>query len=1241
MSFPTFEINCVECEIELLDNYQEKVYSKCQFPVFEFRKWLLSEKKPCQLPNNYLKVSLSLLYADCLTRECFLRMKDAPKNNQLFGRAQIKIGEYFECLATKMSSNDVVLEVHEALLDCPQFKPFYGKNKLQNYMESLFSALDSLVNQSYLAKCMPKDGDQFVGQSRNNLFKIGLIAGRFGTHRFQSNICLNCNIKNEKQVQNTINAIELKSDQQKNKNSVVSKLTNFFKRKNFVQIEDFVANKAPKPIQINCQICNETLANSLITEHQQSNPETTIFAIDDSRQQLALKDKIQLQFESETITKCISFVYLTNEGSAQSIYVKVTEYWICITNNSVLRLSCDEFNEVLSNNSHSVSLVAYSKLVEPNMILGNGMTADIQGSIKLPLSICVLLQEPKKLSFSLSQLFCDHFELKPAAFKLDYSSSFQLHKTAKLALIEYGIFAQIISKQQFFTILSNSNLLSKYGCHFDEMANAQICQTCMKKERKRTFIDGLQLSLKLKIIENKTKCGAAFVKNNKEMVELTFSNDFAKRVCDNIKRTGNLLGISQKESNEFNNDFNVQTDDSKLVESGIESNMRISNFTFKGSNSRLETLIGPFEESLIKSITSKTQSNDEIDMNDTLPKLRAAMNVALNVSSSDFTTVGCKQLQADIQEVVTQTTHFVPRQSLQVPLNNNLCDSPLPKFNCLVSPTDVKFLCPQITIQPVDYLHKQQHADSFFKRKPVNRSGDKKHCSAINETKNSNFIGKKLELNFGHDNNEIEFLDIESAERMFPSLSVASGGHNDRMRTSPDQTNSLLDRIEITEFNKPQITKSCMRKRSSKTPVHKRTIWPTSNPLNSPNVSAELIANSQSKSNISHFNDERIENGSQRADTPAVPAHVHFFEDPSSVKNDHEDADSSYRLGCIRTNKKSKFVNPQNNSILTDISRSEISSMHRSIYEIITMRLEAEADAKKSTNQFHQMIVETASNNLKKVVRQCVERLNFECKVRLQHNIVKPAPVTFMLTIKKDKENVQPAPKVINLAKNELSNQKRGLEWTALGDITTNNSENFTSPAQRNQFNQSSIEKANIGPKDFGMAPVDSKRNVFLERLEEVSEETKKSVDSRKEIEELGPMPVLSLCKIDSRFAPLAIPLTNNETIGKVFREKVNVFCMPKTANSEPLQTITIGIEYKKLDGSPIGRKQSVEQRKERPPLASRQQNSENHSLSLNCSTRNDSIGKSKKSAKLKQEPSGRKAQSSKVNNENSFQKRN
>lgn len=1196
------------------------------------------------LPNSYLTAALALLYTDSLTRECLLRMSRAPNNAELFGKAERAIGSFFDCFATEKCSKDAVLEVHEALLPHSAFKPYYGQNKLQKYVESLLETLDSLLGQSYLGKCLPKDGDHLVGTGRNSFFKIGLIASRFATHCFQTKVCLNCNVNNEKHVQKVVNVIEKTSLQPENSKSVVAKFASLFKHKDIVEIEEFMAKQSSTPIDICCQVCNGSLAQNSTIAPQQSFPEVTMFAVDNSHRQLLLKDKVMLPFGSEASVADLSFVCLDNRGDSQSVYCRVTKDWLCIKSHSVLQMSCSEFNKVLSRNGKSVIFAAYRRSVAQEASPSPKISAFLASSIKLPLSVCCFLKEqPKQLSFALSQLFCDHFKFKPAAFNLDYTSSDQLSKSAELALREYEILSETVAHNTFMEALYKSNLLSKYGCHFDQMANLQVCETCMRKERKRTFIDGLQLSLKLKIIENKTKFGSAFIKNNKEMVELTFSNDFAKRVGDNVKRTGNLLGIKEKENCDLNNDFDVLVDGFKLTDSHPEGDMKLSNFTFKGKTNRFETLIGPFEDALIKSIASKSQISGEIDMNGALPKLKAAMNAALNVTTSGFAGVeGCKQLQADIQQIATQTSQFVPKQSLQVPVKNNYCDSPILRLNCPLSPTDAKFVCPQIITQKVDFVHKQQHAESLFKRKPVNRSGDKKHCSAVNQAKNSKFPGKKLMLDFGFENQDFEFWDNESGKQLLLAPSVTSSDHNYDIKVSPGQIDSVFDKIEMSEFNQQRRIKPCLRKGSSKTPVLKRTIWPAVSSSESPNVNADFCSSLQSRNKISNFNDERADNesASQRADTPAVQAHVHFFEEPISVRNDQEEADISYRLGCIKTNKKSKFVNPQNNSILTDISRSEISSVHRSIYEILTMKLEAEAGAKKSTNQFHRAIVKTASRNLKTLVRQCGERLAFECKVRMQHNIVKPAPVAFMLTIKKDKENVQPAPKVINLAKNELSNQKRGLEWTALGDIPTN-SENFSSPAQRQKFNQSSIEKAAAGNKDFGLSLGDPKRNVFLERLEEVSEETKKSSDSRKEVEDLRQVPVLSLCKIDLRFAPLALPPSDNDPIGRVFREDVSVFCMPKTLISAPLQPITIGIENKKLDGSPIGCRPFAEPPKERLLLAARQTNSENNSRGLNCSTCNESRGTSRKPAKQGLDQSGRKEQSSKTGKENSVPKRN
>jgi hypothetical protein len=1178
--------------------------------------------------------SLCLLFVDPVIRECFLRMAQkeggsAQKGDGVFGKPAVMLGVFFRNLLDEFVDRELVVDIYRTFVATLGFQATYNTASFGKFWESVLGVVDGMVDFDFMKQLLPKDSSESAScenMSRNAAFRLGVVASQFTTSKFSRKKCTTCGIFTECNVtKGVIECPKTASEQTKANGTLQSRFVSLFKKKTVIGCQEYMAaSLAPflgEGLRTNCVLCSNIVAggsedkpqvalatNFLLTA---ANPTNTTQIRFEAAFNFLLADA-QVTDQASKNAHIYFLRSVTNGASAT--FFRTASRWYKLEGLTVT--PCHNFDKTFEKLREGVTFAGYRHFPTETPLSSRLINGP---AISLPLSWARFLDKhPAKAHTNLRALFCDHFFLKPSNFKLDYASEDALEDSKRAAINAFETLSIQVSKNVFFEALYKLSLLEKYAAHFEEMSCKEICQKCCRKENKRIILETLQASLKLKVLEQKKGLGQHFIRDNKDMIALTFSDDFVRRMGADLLAYRRSHSIMEKENAPLTltSTFGLPNHrPMNLVEVFMGKKCDGIELSFGPSLTKFDSLIGQFEVALIESLVEAKETVTSsptlynLDMCQLLPGLKTAVSLATSSTTSIQTiALPCQPLAATIQSIVKQAIDYTPKSSKVEKEQEHPFSGGQP-----ISPINRADNRRVLAIKPVDFTQPTKPQVSLFRRKPPQEDQEKKHFSATNRNKASETMNEDSCLSLGLNFGDFDQSDINSLQAKLPLACGGSVASSCDPMVSPRGMGSVLNRIEMSEFSQLPKRPQTMLLKMSKTPAMKRSVWKSHVP-------------SENDDSISHHSSRFIETPpkfiteiqeldvaclERNDDTPALSNRVHFFNDfdhfavfkPEGTLAD--DAFESRRPGTIKSNMKSKFKNPVNNSILTDISKSECSFYQRSVIEQLTARLEAETQArKKQHNPFVKMFRKAANGNMRDVVRTCTGVLKFELEVRLQHNVVKGAAPGFMLTIKKE-PTAPVASKVINLARTELSEQKAN-SWKAITHSQAM-SGSLTTPKKASDIQQSSIEKeAIVKGRDLGQR--DFPRNIFLEKLDEVSEETKKSqAFSSGNKEGFLEMQAISLAKIDSRFEPFVLPGDSEpedklcllrveeceenlvedcrpSRLGEMFLSGISKFGFDESNGINRL--MTFNIEPKRLQGSPLGRPPTFVSPKKTQPLA-------------------------------------------------------
>jgi hypothetical protein len=1215
LSHPSCEIRCLECDIEIVDTVCERTDPHHALALFEFRKKLFGGEAHSLFPNSFLVSCLCLLFTDAIVRECLIKVADIEGLRSLasFNVLETLVGRFFKDLNERVIDPKLVEMIYRELIQFASFRGSYSPHGFAEFWETFVAAMDEAFDHEYLKTLVPKVERKYNKSEtacRASNHKLGLIASQFGCYKFGRAKCEDCEVVAERScprgITCRVRGDRLSADKP-------NRFLSMFKRKPQVSVSALVSQALEEfkadPLPLECSLCSASLGGKGGSHQTVALPSNLLVCQDETSVErvITFGPTVACPQKANDDVCHLAFVMMRSGTHPGDVYYRVGECWFQVHESRVT--PCFNFDRLFSHMSPDVAFASYRMYHGPEIALHTKISPFHSSYVCLPIPIVRRLEShPDLLGLYLSALFCDHFHLRPYNFVLNYSSAEALERSKEAALCTYETLCVRQSKDQFFAALYKQNLLEKYAANINMMAANRICDKCCQAEKKRLVLDTLQVSLKLKVLERKKSLGSGFLKENREMISLTFSDDFARQVGENLRtysaRTQDKENCVMNLSASFGASKASALNPVDVILGKKYDRMEIS---FGPVMTKFDSLVGQFEKTLMESLLphddllSRGESvQSPIDVAAVLPTLKAAVSIASSPAMAPVTdVVMVKQATIELQSAVKQTVEYFQPQPLSE------FDDPMPMGRVFpVSPIHRGPIHPQITVQPIDFIHQQQRNESLFQRKRPCNSGNKKHSSATDTQKCTQKKCGESMFEFKPKTQDFDKSDAVSAhDPIAPIKSDESGvSQPDILIVSPDRMESYLSRIDMSEFEPAPLAGPMTQRKMSKTPVSKRSIWQSAGQKDVLNSRANKTPTKVDWNTPQHNDYTFIIDpaSGRKEDTPALVNNVHFFSgsDPFSILREEgilqDEADYQCKPGYLKSNQKSKFVNPHNNSILTDISRSECSSYQRSMISYLTMRLENETHPKKSTHHFQKAMMQVASRNLKLVVRRSLEVMNFERAVRLTHNVVKTSPVGFMLTIRKDKEAAPAPPKVINLAVSELSAQKASSWNTLVHSQAASGS--LVTPKKTPGFYQSSIEKEAV-VKVSEECPSNPIRNVFMEKLEEASEDSQKTQGSSPKFADgtsssgmsLSAQPALSLSKIDSRFGPFTVPsefdvdnvrLSYMDSkwgvhdpslgqIGDIFLQGVNRFSHPRPA--APQLSITFGIEDKHLDANPLG----------------------------------------------------------------------
>ena len=932
------------------------------------------------------------------------------------------LGDLFKYFSVKKYENPVVEKLYIKLLENKCFKTFYAENKMVEYLESFLQIIDvelKLPIFDKLTEFSHKVENTTNAQIETKMFSNSFISSEFQTVLSYSQYCQSCNLNFEKtreinriKIDNIEGSlVHLEKESSDKGGFGFQRIKSMFSKNSIIPLEKVLSfhlkkTQTEKDTRI-CTFCNQKCNSESFSKSKVSVPQNLFFELPFNFEQTKLKIEHQIQLktneedEENTSEWFLSFVLINQKGSNfKSAYVKQKKEWIKITYNET-KNATTEFQSIFDAEIE-ISMIGYTKtnILKTDKFILKETKKDC---ITVPFPIIYRHQMyNEKIDKYLQNIYCEHFNLKPALFSVDCLDKSKMINNLKTATSLYQNMGVSISKKEFMKILEKENLFDSYLLNYDKMKTDEICAKCCDKSQTNTMIGTLISSIKVKFMENKNHITPSFIRENKEFFELVFNNKLSKLINQSLthEKTNKNLGDCNNEN--LNKAFSVLFDQNlkKIEKTDV-------------------CLIGDFEKTILELLMFKTETKEEsiVDENwmKNLEKCCQCLDSILQLSESEN---GNKLQIAPIlisemkenQKIIENLT-----QKLENKIIEDQCCSSVKLSHDFYSEknkvnSNGQFCDENDTKIEVFRKRKQQQG---IARKYHSANSDKKQSEKIAKETNSNFV-----VTHRNGNHNKPYMKKYG----FPVIQIDDDCSSFDPMTSPANISSIWNGIEIQEvFNIHKRTSNINQKMKQNTPKKLKNEKTECRLMVTPiAINKYTLKNSAGES----FCEEKPSEKSKRKDTPINYNQFHFFDDPFRVLKVNglsmEGIEPQFKPGFIQNNQRSKFYQPQNNSIISDVSRSEISSFHRSVFENIIIKTEVKQIKQKISKKKELKIKEVSSANLKELFHQSLGILKTERKMRVEQKSIQNQANCFLLIIKKENVVLPKKPTIINLAINPL-----------------------------------------------------------------------------------------------------------------------------------------------------------------------------------------------------------------------------
>lgn len=1006
------------------------------FRVYELRRMFFRrDKGTFDQPNNHFLSCILLLFSNDLIRKSIKRasqVKEEPCSN----RSQsvlMHLGQLFECFSAGRFDVPQLHELYMLLIENKDFQTFYSPNKMKEYMLSFLQVIDCEVKLPICDRitevvCAGKDNQ---GRSLSQ----SVIVSEYFMSQFNSQRCEKCQLTVENQQTHQSIGVkswkttlkDLRTKLLGQKGSSLFGLKAVLAKREPVKLEqllsEFVRREVRGHASSECPLCRSEVVINPISRKVLL-PNNLLFEFPDCM----IDSGVELQTEVELITEDrgenhkskwkLSFLETEEEDSVyKNTYLMKKGGWFKVGCEAACAVS-EEFIKSLKDMS-KVRLLGFRKCSTGTM-QKSSCTGSSAISIPLPVMFRYSVYgEP--IRGYLQSLFCDHCQLNPSLFELNFADKQCLDSSIRTATALKDKLSVVISKKEFADMLYKESLLEAYLFDFQKLRSSTVCERCCDIHRRKMMLDVALTSIKVQCMENQKTIDSNLVIRNHDF----FSSVFENRISCAYGLRSDQVAMERdgSEGQSVCEQEGVKLRDSVAV--------LLNSDSLKEFAGRKMNLVGQFErlilETIRKSCDSSCVSTEEVCVENYKAigaVLESVIDMVECLNNNWGSIVPLSQMKVDRKLIDSAFKELVfaererPKECLSTPfvscVSRKTSKSRQSKTNG------------QMTMEgcaSTDENAKQRNVSNAFKKYYSANSDYKKIDKEESGCwQNSLKSPRNPKLSKG---------DKLIMKKRPPVIQIDSDCSQNDPLTSPATINSIWKAIEIPELKRFKETNEMHMQINHDQPSSESSSEKDSG-VHTPNSNKQIVSKHIHNCLIS---DENISEDGVREATPVNPNVMQFFEDSFQILKEggvvNDPQENLYRPGVIHKNRKSTFWNPKNNTIVSQFSKSEISSFYKSLPESIPSPAESADPFKFQIRKLKTKIKRMLTQNLKLMVANCTDRIRFERVNKVEKLSMKNSG-KFMLVLNKSKTEGTKEVPIINLASPiqgiaGRSNCRRGL----------------------------------------------------------------------------------------------------------------------------------------------------------------------------------------------------------------------